>query len=330
MAILEAAPGTPRTGGYQITLTGVESSRAGALAERLVRTPPGLLDDPDWLRHVRQLSCHLPVSLLEAIRRYRHEPGDDGLLLISGLPIEEDVLPDTPGVWGSVESAATVPAALALLIGLQLGEVVAYRAEKNGALVQNVLPVRGMEASQSNAGSWPLDFHVENAFHAHRPDYLGLLCLRSDHDGMASTLVSSIRRVLPALSESDRDILHQPRFVTQMPPSFTSGTHSEPHSVFDGSGQDPNIILDCQATTPLDDEAKDALERLSAALAEAAAPVVLKPGQMVFVDNRIVLHGRSLFTPRYDGRDRWLHRVYVTLDHRRNRSHRPGNGAVLV
>jgi L-asparagine oxygenase len=36
------------------------------------------------------------------------------------------------------------------------------------------------------------------------------------------------------------------------------------------------------------------------------------------------------FTPRYDGADRWLHRVFVHLDGRRSRPHRPGNGSVLV
>ena len=223
-----------------------------------------------------------------------------------------------------------VPATVSLLIGMQLGEVVAYRAEKRGAMVQNVLPVHGMETSQSNAGADPLDFHVENAFHPHRPDYIGLLCLRSDHEKIAETLASSIRQALPEISAADRDILHQPRFVTGAPPSFETGGHPEPHAILDASPEDPNIVLDFQVTKALDDEAENALKRLCSALAEVAVPVMLRPGEMVFVDNRIVLHARSIFTPRYDGHDRWLHRVYISLDHRRSRSYRPGNGAVLI
>ena len=330
MTILEVpADLTGGGNGYQIVLTGQDRSRVCSLAEHLVRTEPGLLDDPGWLQHARRLSCHLPPSLLEAIRRYRHEPGDHGILLISNLPVDEDTLPDTPGTRESVESAATVPAAVSLLIGLQLGEVIAYRPEKRGAMVQNIVPVRGMETSQSNAGSKPLDFHVENAFHPNRPDYVGLLCLRSDHEKRAETLASSIRQALPLLGQADRDILHQPRFVSVAPPSFGLGDHTEPHPVLDASREDPNIVLDFQATTAVDDEAADALVRLCAALLDVAVPVVLLPGQMVFVDNRITLHARSLFTPRYDGRDRWLHRVHVTLDNRRSRARRPGNGAVL-
>jgi L-asparagine oxygenase len=331
MTILEIFPDVAEgVTGHQITLTGQERSRVSALAEQLVRTDPGLLDDPGWLRQARQLSCHLPTSLLEAVMRYRHEPGENGILLIGNLPIDEDALPDTPGVLGSVEAAATIPATVSLLIGMQLGEVVAYRAEKRGAMVQNVLPVHGMETSQSNAGADPLDFHVENAFHPHRPDYIGLLCLRSDHEKIAETLASSIRQALPEISAADRDILHQPRFVTGAPPSFETGGHPEPHAILDASPEDPNIVLDFQVTKALDDEAENALKRLCSALAEVAVPVMLRPGEMVFVDNRIVLHARSIFTPRYDGHDRWLHRVYISLDHRRSRSYRPGNGAVLI
>jgi L-asparagine oxygenase len=43
----------------------------------------------------------------------------------------------------------------------------------------------------------------------------------------------------------------------------------------------------------------------------------------------MVLHGRSRFTPGYDGNDRWLHRVYVQLDGRRSRKYRACGGAVL-
>ena len=62
----------------------------------------------------------------------------------------------------------------------------------------------------------------------------------------------------------------------------------------------------------------------------AATSLVLQSGQITFLDNRIVLHGRSSFQPRYDGRDRWLHRVYVHLDNRRSRARRLGNGSVLA
>ncbi len=324
---------TPVPGGpaeEPIELSAAESAELAELADRLARIPPGLLDDLGWLGHARQLSCHLPVRLRAALRRYRHDPGPDGTLLVANLPVDQGSLTATPTMPESVERTASVPAVLPVLLGLHLGELLAYRDEKSGALVQNVVPVPGRERQQSNAGSVPLRLHVENAFHPNRPDYVGLMCLRNDHDNGAGTLVTSIRRALPRLADEDVKILSVPRFVTAPPPSFRSGADALPHAVLGGSPEDPDICVDFNATAALDDEAAAALGRLHAALEEVATSLVLSAGQMAFLDNRIVLHGRSSFSPRYDGRDRWLHRVYVHLDHRRSRPRRTGNGAVLA
>ncbi|MEU7176845.1 MULTISPECIES: TauD/TfdA family dioxygenase [Streptomyces] len=314
---------------YRLRLTGAERDEVAALARRLAGTAPALVDDPGWLATARRLGNRLPARLLDTVRAFRHDPGKGGVLLVSGLPLHEDALPETPGGAGSVERAATLPAATAVLIGLQLGEIVAYRQEKSGALVQNVVPVRGLEASQSNAGSVPLEFHIENAFHPYRPDFVGLNCLRQAVGQKAGTLVSSIRRALPVIEESDRRVLHQARFVTAPPPSFRSGGSTEAHPVLDGSPDDPNIRVDFNATSALDDEAKQALERLRVIMMDLSTAVELSPGELVFVDNRVVLHGRAPFTPRYDGRDRWLQRVFVHLDNRRTRVHRTDNGSVM-
>jgi L-asparagine oxygenase len=314
---------------HRLELDPADRAEFAALAELLVRTSPRLIDDPEWLAAARQLSCQLPLRLRQAIRRYRHDPGCSGTLFLGGLPIDQDTLPDTPGVPESVERVAAVPAAIAMLIGQQLGEVVAYQDEKSGALVHNVVPVKGLEGSQSNAGSVPLEFHVENAFHPYRPDYVGLLCLRNDHSRTADTLVSSIRQALPLLDNADREVLHQPRYRTAPPPSFHCGDTRQAHPVLAGSPEDPDVCLDFNATEPLDDEAHAVLRRLRKVLFDVAESLALQSGEMALVDNRIVLHGRSEFTPRYDGRDRWLHRVYVHTDHRRSRVHRPGGGPVL-
>lgn len=50
------------------------------------------------------------------------------------------------------------------LVACGLGDLAAYRAEKSGALVQDVVPVPGRERFSGNAGSALLTFHNENAF----------------------------------------------------------------------------------------------------------------------------------------------------------------------
>lgn len=317
-------------GTLALTLSDAERDGLGGLAERLVMTAPALVDEPEWMDAARSLSSRLPLRLREAVRAYRHDPGEDGTLRLSNLPIDEAVLPPTPTVPESVERKATVPAAIASLIALELGEIVAYRDEKSGALVQNVVPVPGREASQSNAGSEPLELHIENAFHPHRPDFVGLLCLRDGQNGSAGTLVSSIRRTLRLLSTDVREVLQGERFTTAPPPSFRSGAPVPLHAVLVGDPDDPNVQVDFHATQAVDDEAKLALEVLRDAFITASHKLVLNSGEMAFVDNRIAIHGRTAFTPRYDGRDRWLHRTFVHLDNRRNRSHRVGNANVLI
>ncbi|WP_322974335.1 TauD/TfdA family dioxygenase [Actinacidiphila epipremni] len=330
---MTAGPATatdaPARGSVRIRLTPDEAAGVAALADGLSRIEPRAVDDPGWVAAARAASCELPLRLRQTVRAYRNDPGADGLLLVGGLPIAADALPPTPHVPESAEPDATLPAAVAMLIGLQLGEIVAYRDEKRGSLVQNVVPVRALETSQSNGGSVSLEFHTENAYHPHRPDYVGLLCLRPAREGVGTT-VASVRRALPLLSDKDVAVLREPRFETAAPPSFRNADRSPSHPVLTGHPDDPDIRVDFHATRALDDEGATALHHLGAALESVHGDPELRPGEMVFLDNRLVVHGRGAFTPRYDGTDRWLHRVFVHLDNRRNRERRTGGGAVLT
>ncbi|GAB3804857.1 TauD/TfdA family dioxygenase [Micromonospora zhanjiangensis] len=312
-----------------LALTEDERSRLSAVVARLARAGSAGVDDAAWQARARLDGCHLPPRLLAAIRGFRYDAGVDGRLTITNLPVGAEALPPTPTVPDSVERVATVPATIAMLVGLQLGEVIAYREEKHGAMVQNVVPVPSLATSQSNGGSVRLEFHTENAFHPDRPHYVGLLCLRPAHEDRVGTQVASVRRAFPLLDEGSRTVLREARFVTATPPSFRSAGESEPHPVLSGSEDDPDLCVDFHATSALDDKADRALAALRAALTRVRCDLVLRPGDMVFLDNRLVVHGRVAFRPRYDGNDRWLHRVFVHLDNRRTRGRRTADGAVL-
>lgn len=325
-----ASTTSDRLGQFRLILTDDERTEIAGLAERLAPTERGLVDRPGWQAAGRRMSCLLPTRLMETLRQYRHDPGPEGVMAIANLPVVDARLPPTPDEPDSVERVATLPATVTLLLGLQLGEVIAYRDEKQGALVQNVVPVPGLARSQSNAGAVELGLHTENAFHPNRPDFIGLTCLRTDRQERVGTIVSSIRQVLPGMGEHDRAVLNEERFVTAAPPSFHSAGRAGPHPVLSGCPDDPDLRVDFAATTALDDEARGALSRLHKAMVAGQSELVLEPNEMVFVDNRIVVHGRSEFAPRYDGQDRWLHRVFVHLDNRRSRARRAGNGHVLT
>ena len=143
------------------------------------------MDAPEWVARARRAWDALPLALRREVREFRRHSGAHGSLLVSGLPVGADDLPATPSTADSVQREAVVSAAVLAMVACGLGDPIAYLAEKSGALVQDVVPVPGKERFSGNAGSALLTFHNENAFHEHEPDYLLLLCLRTDHDAIA-------------------------------------------------------------------------------------------------------------------------------------------------
>jgi L-asparagine oxygenase len=314
----------------------VELGKAGSLAVEgvaglLLPVADGAIDDQAWIAEAGLLSHDLPASLRKSLTTYQRDPGRTGALLIRGLPVDESSIPQTPMVSGSAQRKATIPAASLMLVASTLGDPIAYRPEKSGAMVQDVVPVPGSEEFQGNEGSVLLTFHNENAFHQHRPDYVLLLCLRADHERVAGLRTVSIRQVYELLSDEHREALFSAEFVTGAPPSFGSApAELEPHAVLTGAPDDPDVMVDFAATRPLTERAGDALTELQSLFAAHALTHYLTPGDLAIVDNRVTAHGRTSFTPRYDGQDRWLQRTTVTQNLRRSRFLRADDGHVLA
>ncbi|MER7727963.1 clavaminate synthase family protein [Streptomyces sp. NPDC096323] len=309
------------------------SDRARAIAD-VARTIPPLagdrVDDRAWVAAARHAWSDLPAELRRTLREFRRDSGPTGTLLLRGLPVEGADLPPTPAAAGSVQRTAALPAALLLMIAGGLGDPAAFRPEKGGALVQDVVPVPGQEDFQGNAGSVLLTFHTENAFHPHRPDFVMLLCLRADHERVAGLRTGCTRQVLPLLSADGREALFSKEFRTAAPPSFgaASGT-TEAHAVLSGAPEDPDVRVDFAATEPLTPRAGRALAELQELFDLTARTALLEPGDLAVVDNRVTVHGRTAFRPRYDGNDRWLQRSFILSDLRRSRGLRDADGYVL-
>ncbi|MBP2478948.1 L-asparagine oxygenase [Crossiella equi] len=310
-------------------LTAKDLVAFGHVARQLLASAGALVDDPGWVAKARRAWQDVPTALRHQVREFRRDSGPDGRLLLPGLPIDPASVPPTPTVRGSVQRTPALPAAVVMLVANGLGDPASFAAEKSGALVQDVVPVPGQEEFQGNAGSVELTFHTENAFHPHRPDYVLLLCLRADHEGVSELRTASIRRILPTLTTRAKEALSRSEFVTNPPPSFGGGEGSA-HAVLAGDPADPDLCFDEAATSALTARGQAALTELGAAVREHYDGVRLRPGDLAVVDNRIALHGRSAFTPRYDGGDRWLQRMFAFTDLRRSRDHRPADGSVLV
>ncbi|MFI5780624.1 TauD/TfdA family dioxygenase [Nocardia sp. NPDC051570] len=314
-----------------LELSPADTAGVDQLARALCGGESDRVDDPEWVARARHAWDGLPLSLRRGVRQFRRHSGFRGSLMIRGLPVDEARLPATPSTPDSVQRDATVSAAVLTMMACGLGDPVAYLAEKSGALVQDVVPVRGKETFSGNAGSVLLTFHNENAFHVHEPDYVLLLCLRADHDRVAGLRTACLREVLPLLTGASREALFAPEFVTAPPPSFGSDHAAiPPQPLLSGSADDPDIRMATIATTALTPRAEAALAEFGRACTTVARITKLTPGDLVIVDNRVTVHGRTAFQPRYDGADRWVQRTFAIADLRRSRDHRPHDGYVIA
>lgn len=314
----------------------LKASETAALRE-VIRRLPRIVDlaavDARWLDEVDLARRHLPERLLRALIAFRRSGNDSGALIVRNLPTDP-ILPPTPADGRPSKAKETSFSEYTLLLAmLSLGEPIAYFDEKEGALIQSICPVKGREQLQENTGSTYLEFHVEDGFHPHKPDYLGLVCVRGDRDHQALTVTASIRRVLRRLPWRAVELLSRPLFRLRLSSSF--GAAAEPRfvgplPVLTGHYLEPDMCVDhflMEATTP---EAQWALELLKRLLIDAAEPIDLQPGDMILIDNRTAAHGRTGFAPRYDGQDRWLQRMFVVQDARRSAGSRALGSAQCV
>ncbi|MCX2926639.1 TauD/TfdA family dioxygenase [Streptomyces sp. NEAU-W12] len=275
---------------------------------------------------------HLPTRLMEELTHFRWTSNEHGALLIRGLPLDP-VLPDTPA-GGEPSRSADVPicTTVQLMILSALGDLISYAEEKAGALIQDVIPQPGMETRQENVGSSLLELHTENGFHPTRPDFITLLCLRPDRDDRARTVVAGMRHALPLVSRDAVEILRQPYFRVAYSSSFVGPderVYCDPIPVLSDTNGAESMVVDLHAMEATTDSAQAALTELFDALRQSVVGVRLRPGDLLVVDNRTAVHGRTAFVPRFDGCDRWLRRAFAITDLRRSEAGRPPYSRVI-
>ncbi|XQQ05392.1 MAG: TauD/TfdA family dioxygenase [Leptolyngbya sp. IPPAS B-1204] len=278
-------------------------------------------DTEEFLLDCEMRADEMPRFVRRALLEFQVRSNSEGILLLCGLPIDPGLYHvHTPiNARRSEEKTTFVSERCLAMIGSRLGHLVSYIQEKNGDLFQNLAPVKTQETIQSSGGSKTrLQFHRETVFHPYAPEYLLLFCLRPDHDRVAETTYASITHALPLLSSRHRELLFQPLYRTGIDYSFgniqTVKGNGPVLPVLYGNPQDPFLNYDEDLMEALTPEAEEALEALKDAIAQVYRGVKLDTGDLLCIDNRRTVHGRSAFTPRYDGFDRWLQRSFVVRD----------------
>nr|WP_246461207.1 TauD/TfdA family dioxygenase [Nocardia transvalensis] len=283
------------------------------------------LTDPTLIGLVDARAARLPESVRTALR----PPATSaGAAIVGRLPLDDGELGPTPRDWRQAAAWSGDPARrhasfqldiAMLLLARCAGEPFGWQGQQDGRLVNNILPSPGHEHEQSGASSTTLlTPHTEDAFHPRRANLLILGCLRNPD--RVGTTVSSVRQV--RLDERQRRRLGEPTLPILPDVSYGNDFHRYPATpiatVGDEAGR-PTLRYD-PAYTPVEDadpEFREAYDRLGAELERVCRTAVLEPGDVLLVDNDVVVHGRVPFTPRYDGTDRWLKRVNLRLPRRR-------------
>jgi L-asparagine oxygenase len=255
----------------------------------------------------------LPQPLQDALRQFR-ERTYAGALLIRGLPIVADLpaTPTEPFIQTGLRSIGTEP--LLFSITSSLGHPYSYRQWEAGLLVHNKYPIREHAAVQYGSNSVLFRMHTETPFRDFSPDYVCLLCLRGDPEDCAETYICDIRCAIMTLPESAAQALSMPMYAFET---------DNPYLTKDGVGytMPRPIVLERNGRviyeyvddlSALSKGAQDALELLRKAVRSATREIRLRAGELLVLDNCHIVHGRSSYRPKYDGKDRWLQRLLVS------------------
>ena len=227
---------------------------------------------------------------------------------------------------GETTILARIQAILLYYLG---SEIISYEAEGDGHLFQDIIPVKNMEKQQTSIGSnVELEIHTEQAFSKYRPDFLSLACLRSHPD--ARTYILPIDVLLAHLSEEEIAFLQQPLWKIGVDLSFRLRDEAFLEGDIRGPipilSLDPNnqnnlfLCFDQDLMVGITEEAQEMILKIVQIYYEHRTAICLQPGDILIIDNRKAVHGRSAFSPKYDGMDRFLVRCFATLDFQKSES----------
>ncbi|WP_329126877.1 TauD/TfdA family dioxygenase [Streptomyces sp. NBC_01465] len=241
--------------------------------------------------------------------------GDEGHVVLPGLlsPLLPPQGTPTPEAWQHADASTPELDHTLQVMGESLGSVLTWKNQQDGAVVHNIVPTAGSELSQTGAGSASeLVLHTEDAFHPDRADLVVLACVRNP--GHVPTQLASVRNVtLPP-----EQWLQLARREVAIAVDTSYGQPADAHSTAPAvatvwNREDGRVLRfdPAYSALPDDEEFRAAYRSLEQGLGAARKDVALDPGDVLVIDNNCVVHGRSAFSPRFNGHDRWLKRVLV-------------------
>ena len=288
--------------------------------------PNKSVENIEFLKEIQSCSWRLPESMVSFVKTCQQER--IGVAVIDTAAIIPAISIPTPIHWTQAEDLPATrrhEVLFALISGL-FGNIFGWQTQQNGRMMHDLMPLKKHENEQVGFSSkQELSWHTEDAFHEYRADYLSLFCMRNP-ERVPTTLCSSH---FLELSEPVRRVLRQPHFAILPDNSHKPEANSisgskfnrihammenpSPTSILFGDNERPSIRIDPDYCVVLSKspEVEESYAEIVDEINNKLFELPLSEGEICFIDNSQVVHGRRSFSARYDGLDRWLKRVNI-------------------
>jgi hypothetical protein len=262
----------------------------------------------------------LHPSKIEQLRNFRDS--NEYALVIRNMPVDY-FLPPTP--YATEPSVGQIPVTVVSILGAFacIGiSPVSYQGENDNSFIRHVVPKHLAQHAVSSYGSKvSLGMHADDHLPLENepitdlsacPEFLSLMGVRCELG--VPTRVVSVERLLGELPQFAIEELQRPHFSVKRPDSFADNRfvlQGVPLLVPDGAGgfycryNRSNVRPDTVS-------AKFVIEMLETVvgLPQLCSNILLQQGDLLIFKNQRTLHARDQFTPRFDGTDRWMIRVF--------------------
>jgi len=319
---------------FVIELSNKEIQLLLNMAEKIIVSPS---EHPEiFCRHCKLLSYQLPEKLTKKLNNFSINGSPTGFLLIKNIPIVNQELPNTPSSNNCKIGETTILARIQGILLSSIAEMVSYEAEGYGRLFQDIIPIKTMANIQTSVSSnVELEIHTEQAFSKLRPDILSLSCLRGDKNAL--THILPIQTIIDNVTNEELQLLKQPLWNCGVDLSFKindvefiEGDIRGPFSIINGTNGVNTLLFDQDLMTGVNEESNNMIKKIVDIYYKHRISHNLKQGEIIFVDNRHAVHGRSPFKPNYDGKDRFLIRCFATFDYDKSNYARQNNSRNIL
>lgn len=268
-----------------------------------------------YLSLAKYASEKIPTRIKKLLDEFLKNTTKSDVLLFKNIPYDKNIVTPENNQYHTGEN--TILSKIQAIINEYIGEMVGYESEGYGRLFQDMVPNKKLSVTQTSLGSKvELELHTEQAFSELRPDFLSLACLKGDTS--AKTYYFHIDQIVKQMTNEEMNYLKQKKWMIGIDQSFVmNGCSSElrgPLSIITENENNHQLVFDQDLMFGITEEATQLLMKIIDLYYLYRKEVTLNPGEILILNNKKLVHGRSSFSPKFDGNDRFIIRSFIMND----------------